>query len=87
MEGVAGEDDTSGEGYMLPREAIGIALAGPTLVFGPDNGGEMSKALDQGNAALTDCRMLLRQLLITLIQRSRLVQDRVGYPNLPNVVQ
>jgi hypothetical protein len=36
VEEVAGEDDTAGEGYMLPREVVGITLAVPTLVFSPD---------------------------------------------------
>ena len=30
-------------GYMFHREVVGIAFAVPTLVFGSDNGGEMSK--------------------------------------------
>ena len=36
VEGVAGEDDTVGERYMLTREVVGITLAVPTLVLGPD---------------------------------------------------
>ncbi len=34
MEGVAGEDDAAGEGYTLPREVVGVALAVPALVLG-----------------------------------------------------
>ena len=67
VEGVASEDDTAGEGYMLPQEAVGVALAVSTLVFGPDNGGEMSEATDRGDDALTDYRVLLHQLLLALI--------------------
>ena len=74
-------------GIVLARERIGVAAAVPPLVARPH---ELCDILERGGGeqdALSDDRVTADELPLLVAERARLAQDRVGDPDLADVVQ
>ena len=87
LEGVAHEHDPRGERDRLARELVGVAVAVHALVR---RAHDRRHALERGRGlqdALADDRVAAHELPLGVVQRARLVEDRVGDGDLAHVVQ
>src|SRR6476620_1230772 len=84
---ITGEDDPAGDRNRRARQAVGIALAVPALVLVADDASHGAKTRDGAQDALADRRVLAHDLPLTLGERTGLVEDLVGNPDLADVVK
>ena len=71
----------------LALEAIGISRAVPVLVRRADDGRDWAQGWGGEQDALAQDCVLAHELPLRLVERARLVQDRVGDAHLADVVQ
>jgi hypothetical protein len=71
-------DDAAGKRYLLLREPLWVAIAVPALVRSPEERGEMGEARDLAYYARPRGGVLPHRLELGVVERSFLLQDRVG---------
>ena len=87
VEGVADGDDPRSKRDLLAGQAVRVARAVPALVARADDRADRLQGGRGAEDALADDRVAAHELPLGVVQRPRLVQDRIGDGHLPDVVQ
>ena len=85
--GVADRDDAGADRDRVPPQAVRIAAAVPALVARADDRHDPGESLDRGEDPLADDRVSPHQLPLLVVERRGLVEDRLGDPDLADVVE
>jgi len=85
--GVADERDPAGDRDLLALESVGVSRSVEALVLGAHRRGEVGETVGAGHDSLAHRRVLEHELPLLSGQRAALLKDRVGDPDLSDVVE
>src|SRR6266511_599611 len=87
IEGVDEPDDAGAERNPLATQAIGVTRPIPALMMVPDDWQQRSRQSERPADPLTDLGMTAEDRPLLRRQRARLEKDRLGNPDLADIVQ
>jgi hypothetical protein len=87
VEGVGHREDARPQRDRLADEAARVALAVPALVMAADHLDRVAERLDPGHHLHAEQRVGAHHLPLAVVQRSRLVEHRLGDADLADVVE